>query len=154
MKFIHFHGQHGARLCRNQSIYGNVKNEPTFLIGILSPPLLYAPDVHLRSLEDIWVDELLHPGAWQQLLQMLHQEWTDFTLYNTIILAANVAFLAIPSVDPAAYGPPPPTRSVAQNASYVSTVFGTASIILALLLIRQNRSQSRESTQYAVSESC
>jgi hypothetical protein len=152
VKFLNFHGQHGARLSRNQSIYGNAKNNPTILISILSPLLFYAPDVHLHTLENIWVDGLIHLSCWRQLIEQLQEEWTDFTLLNTIILTANVSFLAIPSVGSTGNGPLQLSNSIAQNASYVSVITSAGSIILALLLSRQNRCKSRESIQEAVSE--
>jgi hypothetical protein len=149
MKFLNFHGQHGARLSRNQSIYGHAKDNPTILISILSPLLFYAPDVYLHTLENIWVDGLIHLTCWRQMIEQLQEEWTDFTLLNTIILTANVSFLAIPSVG---NGPSQLSNSIAQNASYVSVITSTGSIILALLLSRQNRCKSRQSVEEIVSK--
>ena len=60
---------------------------------------------------------------------------------------ANVAFLAIPSVD---NGNNPP-RSSAQIASYISIATSIGSIILGLLLVRQNRTKSRENAEDVVS---
>jgi hypothetical protein len=154
VKFLNFHGQHGARLSRDQSLYGHVKGQPTLLICLLSPFLFYAPDVHFRTLEEAWIDNLIHLNCWRELIGRLRGEWTDFTLYNTILLSVNVSFLAIPSVDPASSGPVPTSRNFAQNASYVSTITSVGSIIVALLLVRQNSSKSRETPEEAVSITC
>jgi len=61
-----------------------------------------------------------------------------------VLLNANVAFLGIQSVDHAA-----PYRSAAQISSYWSTVVSMGSVILGLLLDRQNHIKDRESAQAA-----
>jgi len=63
------------------------------------------------------------------------------------MLNANVAFLAIQSIDEEATLP---ERSAAQLASYVSILASIGSIILGLLLVRQNRTKTRESAVEAV----
>lgn len=64
-----------------------------------------------------------------------------------MLLNANVAFLAIQSVDEE---PKLPERSPAQLASYVSIFCSIGSIILGLLLIRQNRTKTRDTAVEAV----
>ena len=58
-----------------------------------------------------------------------------------MLLNANVAFLAIQSVDQISENNNP-DRSPAQIASYLSIIASIGSIILGLLLIRQNRTKS------------
>jgi len=80
-------------------------------------------------------------------MQTLVSEWTDFVLYSTVMLAANVAFLAIPGVIIAPQYPTSPSTwtgawinpSPAQITSSISLVFSIGSIITGLLLIRRNR---------------
>ncbi|KAI9446143.1 hypothetical protein H4582DRAFT_533518 [Lactarius indigo] len=82
-------------------------------------------------------------ALWREFMQKLVSEWTEFVLYSTVMLAANVAFLAIPGVivvpqnmsSPNAWIKPSP----AQIASSISLVFSIGSIITGLLLIRRNR---------------
>jgi hypothetical protein len=58
------------------------------------------------------------------------------------LLNANVAFLAIPSVDPGANGNTGNTdRTPSQIASYLSVIAAVGSIITGLLLIRQHRTK-------------
>jgi hypothetical protein len=59
-----------------------------------------------------------------------------------------VAFLAIQSVDND--GTMVINRSAAQISCYVSMVTSLGSVMLALLLVRQNRSESRQSMEKAV----
>lgn len=63
------------------------------------------------------------------------------------MLNANVAFLAIQSVDV----DNDPHRSAAQIGSYLSVVASIGSIVLGLLLIRQNRTKNRETVHEVVS---
>ena len=65
----------------------------------------------------------------------------------TVMLNANVAFLAIQSVDVN----DDPRRSAAQISSYLSVIANIGSIILGLLLMRQNRTKSKETADEAVS---
>jgi hypothetical protein len=54
-----------------------------------------------------------------------------------VLLNANVAYLSIQSIDT----PHPGYRNPAQVGYYLSTVASIGSIILGLLLLRQNRSR-------------
>lgn len=65
----------------------------------------------------------------------------------TVVLNANVAFLAIQSVDVDQN----PYRSPAQISSYLSVVANIGSIILGLLLMRQNRTKNRDTADEVVS---
>ncbi|KAF9467789.1 hypothetical protein BDZ94DRAFT_1247715 [Collybia nuda] len=145
-RFLDFHGQPGARLNRDQSVYGKVTNKRSWLILLLSPVLFYAPEVHLRALEKMWIDGLMRDVMWVQFINKLNTEWQEFTLYATVLLNANVAFLAIQSVDINQ----DTHRSPAQIFSYISIITSIGSIILGLLLVRQNRTKSKD-TAYEVS---
>ncbi|RDB29917.1 hypothetical protein Hypma_014083 [Hypsizygus marmoreus] len=145
-RFYNFHGQPGARLGRDQSVHGKIRNERSLLILALSPLFFFAPEVHLRSLEKMWVDEVIRNVSWTQFVNQLNAEWQEFTLYGTVLLNANVAFLAIQSVDVGHES----YRSPAQIASYASIVSSIGSIIIGLLLLRQHRSKARETAAEAV----
>ncbi|KAI9446144.1 hypothetical protein H4582DRAFT_1843464 [Lactarius indigo] len=142
-RFLHFHGQKVSRLDRHKSIYGGSHRKRTILVRILSPILFFFPDVHLLELEKVWTDRIVVEALWKEFMQKLVSEWTEFVLYSTVMLAANVAFLAIPGVivvpqntsSPNAWIKPSP----AQIASSISLVFSIGSIITGLLLIRRNR---------------
>jgi hypothetical protein len=70
---------------------------------------------------------------------------SNFTFQATVFLAVNVAFLAIQSVDIAN-----PYRSPVQISSYSSVIANSGSIALGLLLMRQNRTKSRDAADAAV----
>ncbi|KAG7448692.1 uncharacterized protein BT62DRAFT_722057 [Guyanagaster necrorhizus] len=144
-RFYNFHGQPAARLERSKSVYGT-KSKRTPLIILLSPLLFFAPDIHLASLNKIWVDGLLCKKSWASFIEEVSAEWHDLIINSTVLLNANVAFLAIQSVDnsSAKRG-----RSPAQISSYISIIASIGSIILGLLLIRKNRSKAGDSSTEA-----
>lgn len=101
---------------------------------------------------------------WSQFIEKLKDEWQGFILFvciicliaftieltktfeqATVLLNANVAFLAIPSVDSG-----DSSRTWAQIVSFISIVASTGSIIIGLLLIRQYRVKPRENVEEAV----
>ncbi|KAJ3516741.1 hypothetical protein NLJ89_g928 [Agrocybe chaxingu] len=138
-KFLHFHGEAHARIERNYSVYGDSTNQRTLLIKAVSLFLWSAPDVHLRTLQRMWVDEIMHKAVWEECVKKMNDEWQEFVLFGTVMLNANMALLAIQSVDEEG-----PMKSGVQISGYLSVVASIGSIILGLLLIRQNRTKSRE----------
>jgi hypothetical protein len=88
-KFLNWHGVPEARVCRNQSVHGERKHK-TLLIKILSPLLFSAPDVHLHTLEKMWVDGIMHGPVWQDTIKKLNDEWTEFILYVSRLLSCCI----------------------------------------------------------------
>jgi hypothetical protein len=87
----------------------------------------------------IWVDRLTLKAPWTEFFMGLGEEWEGHTVFASILLTANVAFLAIPMNDSGdSY-----MRSATQISSYISVVTSFASMMLALLLRRQHRPRER-----------
>ncbi|KAF7344557.1 hypothetical protein MSAN_01937600 [Mycena sanguinolenta] len=141
-RVYNFHGEPGARLNVDQSVHAIVKKR-TMLIKILSPLLFYAPDFHLLGLQAINTDGLIRHSGWALFVTRLNSEWEQFTLYATVVLNANMAFLSIQSVDQG--GNLVPARSAAQLASYASILASIASTIIGLLLLKNHRNRDRDS---------
>ncbi|KAI0272450.1 hypothetical protein BC834DRAFT_966475 [Gloeopeniophorella convolvens] len=141
-KFLHFHGQKTVRHDRFGSIHDSDRDKRTIFMRLVSPILFFAPDVHFRDLNELWTDGIIVEVVWKQFMQKLVSEWVEFVLYSTVLLAGNVAFLAIPGVINL---PPPDQKGVkiiaapAQIASTISLTFSVGSIVLGLLLVRRNR---------------
>jgi len=102
---------------------------------VVSPLVLYGAEAHLRKLQEITTDSLVNDVLWKEMLGRITDEWREFTIYATVLLNANVAFLAIQSVDSSG---PVGLRSNAQRASYFSIVNSIGAIVLGLLLIREH----------------
>ncbi|KAG6913695.1 hypothetical protein DXG01_004858 [Tephrocybe rancida] len=135
-RFINYHGQFTARLNYSQSIYSKKQAyKRTMFIKIFSPLLFAAPDVHLKIFDELWVDEVTLKARWTAFFIKLNSQWGEHIFHASILLNANVAFLAIPSNDPSNNSSALHTaRTAAQIASYVSVVTTFASMMLALLL--------------------
>lgn len=144
-RFYNFHGLPAARLECDKSVYGTVVKRTPFVI-LLSPLLFFAPDVYLDSLNKIWGDGLITKKSWIVFIEKIKAEWLGLLWTSTILLNVNVAFLAIQSVDDTSTKE---GRSPAQISSYVSIVASIGSIILGLLLTRQNRWTAEDSSTEA-----
>ncbi|KAF9530152.1 hypothetical protein CPB83DRAFT_851060 [Crepidotus variabilis] len=138
--FVHFHGEGHARLERHKSVYGLSTNRRTWLVTVVSPFLFSSPDVQLKHLQKLWVDGVMHKTIWENSVKKLNEEWQEHVLFGTVMLNANMGFLAIGTVD----GNREKYRSPSQIASYLSIVASIGSILLALLLLRQNRTKIKE----------
>lgn len=79
-RFVNFHGQHGARLSRLQSIRPDSKKR-TLMMIILSPTLFFAPDIHLKNIEEVWIDRMVLQEPWSDFIDNLVREWEGFVLY-------------------------------------------------------------------------
>ena len=80
-RYHYYYGQKVARLDRYQSLFdsGN-RGKRTALAALLSPVLFNAPEVHLKSLERIWVDQIINEIPWSQFIQKLQTDWQEAVL--------------------------------------------------------------------------
>lgn len=140
-RYLNFYGQKGARLTTDQTIYGT-QSKRTYLIKTLSIFFFYAPEVHLRGIESIYTDFVLCQHRWAQFITPLQAEWSELVLYGAVLLIANVAFLAIPSVDPGDR-----IRTPSQLASYFSIITSIGNVVIGLLLLRQHRTKPQDNAE-------
>ncbi|KAK7017516.1 hypothetical protein VNI00_018595 [Paramarasmius palmivorus] len=145
-RFYNFHGQPAARLDRDRSVHYDPSHKAprTWLLSVLSPLLFFAPDTYRRALDKLWVDGMLHAASWNEFIGDMSNEWQQLILLGTVVLNANVAFLAIQSVDEDAADL---DRSPAQIASYLSVMASIGSIIIGLALTRKNKANSKEAVE-------
>ncbi|KAN0127127.1 hypothetical protein V8E53_015065 [Lactarius tabidus] len=150
-RFLYFHGQKIARLDKHQTVHDEPKRERSFFITLLSPMLFLAPEIHLQEIEKLWTDEIIIDAAWKGFVPKLLEEWQELILLSTVMLSANVGFLAIPGVVISTLNDNITNASQvviftspAQIASYMSIEASVGSIVIGLLLIRHNRSKQKE----------
>ncbi|KAF8257703.1 hypothetical protein EI94DRAFT_1817117 [Lactarius quietus] len=150
-RFLYFHGQNSARLEREKTIYANSSRERTLLITLLSPVLFLAPEVHLRELEKLWTDEVIIETVWKSFMEKLLHEWGELILWSTVMLTANVGFLAIPGVVISNLNSNIMSTSdlriftsTSQVASCMSVEASVGSIVIGMLLVRHNRTKQKE----------
>ena len=77
-RFLHFAGQHGAKLSLSQNFRGINKGTSTrtWLIRSVSPFLLYTAEVHLKSFEQIVAGGMFETQQWRtSFMARLEDEW-------------------------------------------------------------------------------
>ncbi|KDQ60492.1 hypothetical protein JAAARDRAFT_608051 [Jaapia argillacea MUCL 33604] len=138
IRFMHNHGQEGARLAHGQSIFVENSHRPrSWLIKILSPFLFCSLGTHLEELEQMWADRVISFAPWVRFMTKLQEDWEKLSFMATVMLAVNVSVLGGNNVARTDNQLWPP-----QIASYLSTLASTGSIIIALVLVRQHQSMS------------
>ncbi|KAF9236835.1 hypothetical protein BU15DRAFT_76562 [Melanogaster broomeanus] len=145
-RFFNFHGEVGARLDADQTVYNIMERRHSILHHLISWILFLAPNVHMKTLKTIWVDQTVNYVPWKQFLEKLNNEWQELVLYATVILNANVAFLSIPMVNGSNDTPP---ETSAEICSYISVATSLGAVATGLLLMRQNRTKRRETAEDA-----
>ncbi|KAG1791095.1 uncharacterized protein HD556DRAFT_1387483 [Suillus plorans] len=145
-KFFNFCGLPCARLEADKSVYKDDENphpltsSASFALDVM---LFWAPQSHLEELRKVWVDECINTPRWKDFNKNLMTEWTGITIYSTVMLAVDVSFLAVPNVNIGQ------SQSIGIIVTYLSIIFITGSLILSVLLVRQNQRYGFESADKA-----
>ncbi|KAJ8584356.1 hypothetical protein M405DRAFT_798136, partial [Rhizopogon salebrosus TDB-379] len=142
-KFVNFCGQRGARLDADQSLYesSSERERSPMVLRILNVILFNSPDLHRESLLKVWVDKTVVKPRWKKFINQLNLEWNSFTVFSTVMLAADVSFLAVPGVD----DPTTPTKSPTTIVIYMSTLCAMGSLMISLVLAGQVNNNRRSS---------
>ncbi|PBK81348.1 hypothetical protein ARMGADRAFT_1020367 [Armillaria gallica] len=144
-RFFHFYGEPAARLDRTTSIYDKNKvHKCSFLFHILNCLLFTAPCAHLRDIESILSDGILSQVVWRDFIKKICKDWADLTLYSTVLINVDVAFLSIQSVDTS------PASMPLKVFIYLSVISSLGSIFFALLLLRHNNTRLNVSIEEAI----
>ncbi|PBK82550.1 hypothetical protein ARMGADRAFT_1001603 [Armillaria gallica] len=144
-RFLHFYGEPAARLDRGTSIYDKNKvHTRSVLFHIFKCLLFAAPCAHLREIESMLSDELLNQVVWRDFVDKLCKDWSHLTVYSTVLINVDVAFLSIQSVDSG------PSSSPLKIVIYLSVLSSLGSILFALLLLLRNNTKSHISMDEVV----
>ncbi|VDB93785.1 unnamed protein product [Peniophora sp. CBMAI 1063] len=154
-RWDNFHGQPFARTFnRGSTVRAPEEDRPTWLLRLSSPLLFYAPISQLQDILAVYVDGAMNAPDWIRHVQQLLAEWREFTLYATVLLAANVSFLAIPDVvlfpddeinvggGASVQSYEHPLTSPSAILSSVSMLMSVGCILLGLMLVRQHRGET------------
>ncbi|KAF8915846.1 hypothetical protein CPB85DRAFT_1432556 [Mucidula mucida] len=148
-RFIHFHGQPAARLDLGVSVYDkHAKRTHSLLFGIVRCLLFNAPYVQLREIQNILmgIDGIVSPRPWKEFMSRLRKDWNEVTIYSTLLVNANVGFLAIQSVDETNQGGNSPVRI----PIYISMISALGSVLFSLLLLRHTKRKATVLSSHAV----
>ncbi|KAG1739393.1 uncharacterized protein EDB91DRAFT_381128 [Suillus paluster] len=138
-RFLDFHGEDCARLIFGQTVHGWAY-EPSLLMLILAPLLFLDPVTQVKELHNIFADRIACTPRWDAYTSKLRGQLQDSNLMATVLLNANVGFLAINTVDKGG-------RSAVQMASYMSLVTSLGSIVLGLLFVSQDRTCGQKTAE-------
>ncbi|KIJ12750.1 hypothetical protein PAXINDRAFT_101109 [Paxillus involutus ATCC 200175] len=151
LKFVNFHGQVGARLSADQSLYGEIgkQNErpSSRFVRLIDPILFNAPSSHIKQLHRIWVDHTINLLRWRSFIGTLCNEWNGFTIYSTVLLAVDVSFLAIPEMNGSTM-----IQTLAAFSIFLSTASAVGSLVASVLLTNEGRGQGLKSADQVVSD--
>ncbi|KAG1838047.1 hypothetical protein C8R48DRAFT_791482, partial [Suillus tomentosus] len=125
-KFMNFCGQPSARLDVDQSLYGESDASKNMLFRAMNVILFGSPDAQSRAFHKILVDQNIVDARWKQYIDKLNSDWNGYTIFSTVMLAVDISFLAVPSIE---------TQTPATLLSYMSTLCVMGSLIVTLLLV-------------------
>jgi len=148
-RYVNFYGQREARLSHDQSIFRGRDKKRTWLITLMSFWLFFAPEVHLKALDTVYTDFVVCQHKWGKFILKVQNEWRELVRIGTVLLTANVAFLAIPSVDNSVPGTGSGVfhRNPAQVTSFMSIVFSMGCMVIGQLLLRHHLIRPHDSAE-------
>ncbi|KAG2757638.1 hypothetical protein P692DRAFT_20824463 [Suillus brevipes Sb2] len=142
-KFVNFCGQPGARLNADQSLYGDPNSRSNnVLLRVMNFVLFGSPNAHYKALQKIWVDSTIVQPRWKNFIDRLNSEWNGYTIFSTVMLAVDISFLAVPSVQ---------TQTAAILVSYMSALCTMGSLVVSLILAGQVNDSRRDSAKSVAS---
>ncbi|OAX34995.1 hypothetical protein K503DRAFT_868561 [Rhizopogon vinicolor AM-OR11-026] len=134
-KFANFCGQPGARLDSDQWLYDNPSSRSKgILLRAINIILLGSPDAYIKALHRVWVDGSPIQQPWEHFMDKLNTDWNGyFGFFSTVMLAVNISFLALPSVNLGS----DQTQTAATLATYLSTLCAMGSLVVTIILSGQ-----------------
>lgn len=142
-QFINYHGENCVRLISDKTVHGWTYT-PSLLMILIAPLLFLDPMTQVQELHRAFVDEIATTARWNALFSKLKGRLQDSNLLATVLLNANVAFLATASVDD--HG-----KSAIQIASYMSLATSFGSIMLGIFLVWHERTSGDNTASEAAS---
>ncbi|KAG1822516.1 uncharacterized protein BJ212DRAFT_809635 [Suillus subaureus] len=141
-KFVNFCGQPGARLGVDQSLYGKPNVHSKRILRVMNVFLFGSFDAQSKAVHRIWVDETMVQPRWKNFIDRLTTEWNGYTIYSTVMLAVDISFLAVQSVQ---------TQMAATLLTYLSTLCVMGSLVVSLVLAGQVNDSRRRSAEEVAS---
>ncbi|KAJ8582456.1 hypothetical protein M405DRAFT_564480 [Rhizopogon salebrosus TDB-379] len=132
-QFINFCGQPAARLDVDKRLYNPREDErrwKVLLISVLDVALFGSLQSHRKSIDRVWVDGTVVVTRWKNFIDSLNKEWSQFTVFSTVMLAVDVSFLAVPGIDSNSVQ----SQSASQIIAYLSTLCAMGSLVVSLIL--------------------
>ncbi|KAH9941629.1 uncharacterized protein BXZ73DRAFT_9683, partial [Epithele typhae] len=145
---IRYYGERYAQLDVFSSIRAAPPPNTSILFKIATYFFFFTPEIYLERLNKAWVNRMVNPQYWRKFIEDTQADWQGSITPTTVILAANLSFLAIQSVDQ--NGESTPTRSMGQIVSYLSLFLSMGSIFSIAILERQHRHRDHHHAEDAM----
>ncbi|KAI0760193.1 hypothetical protein C8Q74DRAFT_1294581 [Fomes fomentarius] len=146
-RFIRYHGERYAQLDDNRSVHDPLDTESSLWFKIIIPLLFFTPHNYGERLRILYLDKKVNYTVWRKFIAELGEDWRNSIIPSTVILSANVGFLAIQSVDK-----DQANRSAGQVVSYISLILSIGNIfacaILSGILHRSLHQTASDAAQY------
>ncbi|CAL1699361.1 unnamed protein product [Somion occarium] len=113
------------------------------VVHIIFAMLLFAPADTMRLLKALHASPTgTRAQHWTPIVEQLKIGWQESTVFATVLLNANVAFLAIPDVIGSDF-----SRTPAQVASLISVASSIGSVLMGLFLLGRYRIDAEDSAR-------
>ncbi|OAX37170.1 hypothetical protein K503DRAFT_720179 [Rhizopogon vinicolor AM-OR11-026] len=132
-RFSNFYGELGARLGTDHTVYADdssLARRP--IVKLFNLVLFGSPSSHVRKIDSVWVDQAVNRPRWKMFMNGLTSEWNGLAIYSTVMLAVDISFLAVPTID---------QRPAAKIALYISSLWSVASLVVSALLAHSGGQQ-------------
>ncbi|TBU35717.1 hypothetical protein BD311DRAFT_647818 [Dichomitus squalens] len=117
-RFVRYHGEPFVQLDSDRNIRLEVNEcQHSYWFSGASCLFFFTPHIYLDRLHKIWFDNKVNYPNWRKFNRELQDDWTASITPSTVILSANVGFLAIQSVDQG--GKFAADRTTGQIVSYI-----------------------------------
>ncbi|TBU38616.1 hypothetical protein BD309DRAFT_873994 [Dichomitus squalens] len=146
-RFIRYHGEPYAQLDSDRSVYQETHQGRHLWFRMFSWISFWTPQIYHDRLSKTWVDSKVNYDQWGTFIGELQKDWEASITPSTVILTANVSFLAIQSVDD--NGVVIANRSMGQIVSYISTMLTIGNIVACTILTRQHRQATHQYAEAA-----
>ncbi|TBU39005.1 hypothetical protein BD309DRAFT_470557 [Dichomitus squalens] len=140
IRFAYFFGEEHAQINNSRGVFPH-HHDPehhSYWFRFLNCLSFYTAASYYVNLNHLWIGRKMSTSRWNDFVIQLQDDWYDAITPATVILAANLSFLAISSVDDS--GLPPAQRSLGQIVSYISLILNVGNIAASTILARQHRS--------------
>ncbi|PPQ76309.1 hypothetical protein CVT24_009129 [Panaeolus cyanescens] len=119
------YGERVCRLDRHVSIIASEEDEIQWTKPIISTLTLGFSDLHLKKLDDLFVDSYVYNQQWARRIQECVREWTYTGVAACVLLALHALFI---------------TLDVQSTLAKTSAAFSAISILSAALLVLRHES--------------
>jgi len=92
-RFIIHSGEKHCRLSRDQSILAKRELSQSLVYTAVDRLLFSIPNFYDRSLQELWVDELVYLSPWERFIKACQAEWTAIVAWTFGVMICNLLLI-------------------------------------------------------------